>query len=407
MTDELIERGPTAKENCGRQVKSGKKVRILYVHNSADFYGASRSLLRLVKGLDRTRFEPLVMLPETGPLRALLEQCDVPVFIMPSLAIVDRFTSKISLLFSKLPASVYLLVRFIREQQIDLVHTNTGVIISPGLAAKLTGKGHIWHVRESFQEFSLVLWKLYSAYMRFVSDRIICVSNAVAGQFSARKKVCVVHNGFSLAEFAIDEHSLRQNFRGDFAINQTEFLVACIGRIKWGRKGQEFLIKSAAIARGAGKPFTVLLVGAASPGNEEHVTKLRALVEELKLHDKVVFTGELPDTRPAFAAADVVVLPSAHPEPFAGVVMEAMAMGKPVIATALGGCLDQIIPGKTGYLVSPADADALAEKISSLHDEAGTRRRMGEAGRERIRTHFNLSRMLEQIESVYFEVLTR
>jgi len=89
------------------------------------------------------------------------------------------------------------------------------------------------------------------------------------------------------------------------------------------------------------------------------------------------------------------------------VVMEAMAMGKPVIATRLGGSLDQVVDGKTGYLVPPGDPGALAEKIRVLLENRELSRLMGEAGRERIRTHFGIQRMLEKLETIYAEVLSR
>ncbi len=87
--------------------------------------------------------------------------------------------------------------------------------------------------------------------------------------------------------------------------------------------------------------------------------------------------------------------------------MEAMAMAKPVVATAVGGSLDQVVDGETGYLVPPADPSALAERILTLLQVPDLRRRMGEAGRERIRTHFDFACMVEQLAKIYGEVLAR
>jgi glycosyltransferase involved in cell wall biosynthesis len=235
----------------------------------------------------------------------------------------------------------------------------------------------------------------------------VCVSNATANQFPNREKVVVVHNGISLDEFAVDQPRLRTEFRQRFNIKETDFVVACIGRIKWKRKGQEYLVRAAAQLRDAATPFILVIVGQPWPGNEDHLERLRALVGELGLQDRVIFTGELPDARVAYAASDVLVLPSAQAEPFAGVVMEAMAMGKPVIATGLGGSLDQVVDGKTGYLVPPSDPGALAEKIRVLLENRELSRLMGEAGRERVQTHFGIQRMLEKLETIYAEVLSR
>jgi glycosyltransferase involved in cell wall biosynthesis len=381
-------------------------LRILYVHNSADIYGASRSLTRLVSGLDRRSFEPCIVLPARGPLESLLAKLNARVFFDRTLAIADRYTNRVKLLCYRFPMSVWRLYRLIRNEGIRLVHTNTAVMFSPGLAAKLAGVPHVWHVRESFDEFGR-LWTIYSAYMRAMSDKILCVSNAVADQFVDRNKVAVLHNGVSPDEFAVDQGSLRNEFRRRFSIDQTEFVVACIGRIKWKRKGQEYLIKAAAMLRDAARPVKVVVVGQPWPGNEDHLDRLNALVAELALQDRVVFTGELPDSRPAYAAADVLVLPSAQPEPFAGVVLEAMAMGKPVIATAIGGSLDQVVDGRTGFLIPPADPAALAEKIRVLMQDAGLRQAMGAAATERIRTQFAVQNLLANLERIYSQLLER
>ena len=87
--------------------------------------------------------------------------------------------------------------------------------------------------------------------------------------------------------------------------------------------------------------------------------------------------------------------------------MEAMGLRKPVVATALGGVLDQVIDGKTGFHVPAADPHALAEKIRILAGDPALRQSMGAAGAERLRTDFSITRMMERIESIYAEVLRR
>jgi glycosyltransferase involved in cell wall biosynthesis len=395
-------------EMSGNNHGAAQPLKILYVHNSADIYGASRSLTRILSNLNRDRFEPSVVLPRDGPLKTLTINLKTKVFFDSTLSIIDRYTGRFRLFCCRFPMSVWRLYRLIRKEGIDLVHTNTAVIFSPGLAAKLAGIPHVWHVRESFDEFPRRLWRLYSKYMRTLSSKIVCVSNAIANQFQDdRQKIVVLHNGFPIDEFAVDQARLRTEFRQHFHIDESEFVVACVGRIKWKRKGQEFLVQAAALLRDAGKPVRVLIVGQPWPGNEMHLEQLHDLVDKLTLKDRVIFTGELPDARPAYAASDVLALPSAQPEPFAGVVMEAMAMGKPVIATAIGGSLDQVTDGQTGYLVPPADPSALAEKIRVLVEDPNLRRRMGEAGAERVRTHFGVDRMVQVLQGIYSEVVRR
>ena len=377
--------------------------RVLYVHNSADLYGASRSLLRLLQGSDRTRFEPVVIIPEDGPLRRAVENLKVKVFVDRSLAIISRYSSWIILMFYRFPVSVRRLIKLIREENIDLVHTNTGVILSPGLAAKFAGVPHVWHMRESFREGGMWPWKIYSTYIRKVCDTIIAVSNATAAQFSDRSKVVVIHNGFSLDEFAVGSN-VRSEFRQLFDIAQNDLVTGCVGRIKWGRKGQEHLIQAAQLLRARGIASKFVVVGSPFPGNEIHLERLKQLARDLNVEDEIIFTGELTDARPAYSSMDIFILPSAYPEPFGGVVMEAMSMGLPVIATNLGGSLDQIVEGVTGFLVPPADPPALAAKIELLANNPDLRRKMGAAGRKRIAENFSLSEMVKKIETVYNDV---
>jgi glycosyltransferase involved in cell wall biosynthesis len=374
--------------------------RILYVHNSADLYGASRSLIRLLQSLDRSRFQATVILPEDGPLKTAIENLGVRVLVDSSLAIVSRYSSWIMVIGYRFPISVRRLCKFIRKENIDLVHTNTGVILGPGLAAKMTGIPHIWHMRESFRATRPRLWEIYSVYIRMVSDKILAVSNAVAAQFSDRRKVVVIHNGFSLDEFAVSSGAGGE-FRQRLGIAEKDLVVGCVGRIKWARKGQEHLIQAASLLKARGLALKYLIVGSPYPGNEIHLERLKNLVRDLNLQDEIIFAGELSDPKPAYAMMDIVVLPSAQPEPFGGVVMEAMAIGLPVIATNIGGSLDQVAEGVTGFLVPPADPSALAEKIELLANDPELRRRMGAAGRERIAKNFSLTEMVKKIETLY------
>jgi glycosyltransferase involved in cell wall biosynthesis len=380
--------------------------RILYVHNSADLYGASRSLLRLLQGSDRDRFRPTVILPEDGALREAIENLKVRVFVDPSLAIISRYSSWIVVMLYRFPVSVRRLVKIIRKENIDLVHTNTGVILSPGLAAKFAGVPHVWHMRESFREGRRWLWAIYSRYIQIVSDKIIAVSNATAAQFADRAKVVVIHNGFSLDEFAVGS-SVRTEFRQRLNIGQNDFVTGCVGRIKWGRKGQEHLIEAARLLKARGFLLKFLIVGSPFPGNEIHLERLKQLARDLSLQDQIIFAGELSDPKPAYASMDIFVLPSAYPEPFGGVVMEAMSMGLPVIATNLGGSLDQIAEGVTGFLVPPADPPALAARIELLAKDPELRRRMGAAGRERISEKFSLHEMVKKIDNIYENLLSK
>lgn len=437
--------------------------RILYVHNSADIYGASRSLLRLLPEVKQRGFDPVVVLPEDGPLRLRIEQLQlgITVHIEPGLSVIDRGAfgsfSGVARFLCGFPFSVVRLWRLIRRHHINLVHTNTGVMPSTALAACLARVPHVWHVRDSFQEFRS-LWSVYRRYITGLSRRVICVSHPIANQFPGARNVTVIHNGLPLDEFPENPAELRTKFREEYALSNA-VAVGCVGRIKFVRKGQEVLVQAIAKLKQRGFSTKGLIVGSTSTGNEEHLTRLQKLITDLGLtftstesaigsqancststrqsqtfspsgmtgqkarqsegllapaaagmnasKADVIFTGELADPKPAYAAMDVFVLPSAQPEPFGGVVLEAMAMSRPVIATAIGGSLDQVVDGKTGFLVPPGDADALAAKLEVLLQNGSLREQMGLDARRRLEECFSIDQMVEKLMAVYREALNQ
>lgn len=376
---------------------------VLFVHNSADLYGASRSLLRLVSRLPARGIEPVVILPESGPLSDGLRAVGVPVHVQSGLSVITREIYKsapsIARFLVGIPRSAAQIARVARAVRADLIHTNTGVIVSPALAARVCGVPHLWHIRDSFQEFGR-LWSVYERYIRKFSSRVVCVSSAIAAQFRDDPCVVVVNNGFPLEEFAVDRTQLRREFRLLHGFRDDEVVIGVVGRIKFRRKGQEFAVEAIKRLSDAGIRCRLAIVGGTAPGNEDHEGRLRDLIDRVGL-EGVVFTGELEDTRPAYAGIDVLVLPSAQPEPFGGVVIEGMAMGLPVVATSLGGSVDQVRHDVTGFLVPPADAAALAAALEPLVTNAHLRASMGAAGLQRMVTHFDINEMLRRLLRIY------
>lgn len=399
----------TAKLAESRDVSSSRGVMsrttriVLLVHNSADMYGASRSLLRLVSRLPALGVEPVVVLPASGPLQDALRAVGVRVHIHSGLSVITReiYRSPIALarFVGGIPRSAFQIARVARAVGADLIHTNTGVIVSPALGARVCGIPHLWHIRDSFQEFGR-LWPVYERYIRKLSSRVVCVSSAIAAQFRQDSRVVVVNNGFPLEEFAVDRTALRREFRSTYGIGSDEIVVGVVGRIKFRRKGQEYAVEAVKRLVSAGLRCRLAIIGGTAPGNEDHEERLRQLIERVGL-EGVILTGDLPDTRPAYAGIDILVLPSAQPEPFGGVVIEGMAMCLPVVATSIGGSVDQIDPGVTGYLVPPADVPALAAALEPLVTDADLRAKMGAAGFQRMASRFHIDEMLRRLIRVY------
>lgn len=382
-------------------------MKVLIVHNSADFYGASRSLLRLAGALPALGFQPHLLLPTEGPLANFARSRGLPVKIQGSLRVINRsILNPVGLIrfFAGLPAAVSETARWIRQEGFSLVHTNLGTVVSSAWSAHQAGVPHVWHIRDWFQEFG-ILWRPYARYILAFSRKVVCVSRPIAAQFPPSPKICVLHNGLDLGEFPPVTEAERAAARRKFGLGPRDQVVGNVGRIKFVRKGQEHLLRAAHILRQEGLPLRVLLAGGAAPGSEDHLPRMKALARTLGMESEVVFAGEMSDPRPAYAAMDVFVLPSAQPEPFGGVVLEAMALELPIIATNIGGSPEQVVPGITGLLVPPANPSALAQNLRDLLANPALGRRMGQAGRKRIATELSLERVAGGIAAIYREAL--
>ena len=381
-------------------------MRILFVHTPSDLYGASRSMLRLSSRLKNEGHQVYVLLIEDGPLVQELKNKNIAVITCPRFSVINRsgFKSIAGLwsIFLNFPYSIWKMIQLINQIKPDLIHTNTALIVPPGIAAKLKGVPHIWHVRESFHDFGF-FWKFYQGLMSLFSDRIVSVSKFVAGQFAEtiqRKKVVVLYNGFPQEEFRSVSAERIRAFRKQYGLGQ-ELLAGVVGRIKMIRKGQETFVKSIDLIKDKYPDAKFLLIGSPFPGNEEHLELITDLIKKLELEKCIVYTGDVQDIKAAVSALDIVVLSSGTPEPFGGVVAEAMALGKPVVGTKIGGTEEQILHERTGMLVEPNNAQNMAEALDTLLKSRTLRKRMGEMGHQRYLQHFEFSVFYKKIQSLY------
>jgi glycosyltransferase involved in cell wall biosynthesis len=386
-------------------------LRILFVHSGSDLYGASRSLLRLSSRLAQDGVGVKVVLPHEGPLVSALQEKGVMVVVHKTLPVIDRqkvssFRGILSLLYNVF-FSTFTLLRLLRQYKPHIIHTMTAVILSSGLAAKVAGVHHIWHIRESFGEFGK-LWRYYQKYILWLSEKVICVSTPIAEQFEryeSNEKIQVIHNGFPVDEFSGITADRMQEFRSKYVPPGTQYLIGVVGRIKFERKGQEVFVRAASLLRDKFPEARFLCIGSPYPGNESHLENLFKLIQELGLDGYVIYTGDVEDVKAAITALDILVLSSAQPEPFAGVVVEAMALSRAVVATCVGGSVEQVVNGVTGYLVEPGDPKSMAVGIEKLLESSHRRHSFGENGRARFLEKFEFGSFYQRIMELYRQVI--
>ena len=384
--------------------------RILYLHTTSEIGGSDVSLVRLVERLDRQRFTPVVALPSDGPLVPRLEAAGARVTVVPALW---KLTSRRGQLFLPAfalhyPTAVRSLTRLIRLEDIAIVHTNTIHNLYGGAAARRAGVPHVWHIREIVWQ-SPALRRLEIGLVRRWSTRIVVTSDAVAAMFDSPRgrpaQLVKVPNGIETDRFSPGDGA---RVRRELAVEPDQPLVATICRLDaW--KGVDVFLEAAAVVARSHPTARFAVVGGPIIGQEAYAEALKRRASALGLDHCVRFTGwrylpqEMPDVH---RALDILVLASIEPEPFGLVLLEAMATGKPVIATRPGGPAEIVEDGITGCLVPPRDAPAMAAAVRRLLDHPDEARAMGNAGRRRVIEHFGVEQYVNGIEEIYDELLS-
>ncbi len=286
--------------------------------------------------------------------------------------------------------------RFLRENKTDVLHVHWSTdIIVPGFAAL---REHVpvrvlsRHMPYPFKN-RLGTW----LYSQLLFSRIVTVSRSVRetllGCGVSPDKVEVIYHGTDVEVFARTEYP-QAEARRRLGIPDGHLGVGIVGRIA-PEKGHKFLL-DAALALGDRYPLRFVVIG-----NGPDEATLRQSAQDMGLAGKVIFTGFMDDVNNAMHGLDMVVVPSTWDEPCSAVVQQAMALSKPVIGTQVGGTPEMVQEGLTGLLVPPSNAAALADAIAALAGDAFGRRRMGEAGRERVLSLFSLDVMTDRIEELY------
>jgi len=411
-----------------------KPRKVMYVAKTARG-GSAFSLYHLVKGLDRRRYEPVVLFytQEHPYIGDKLAQSDVETITLekqrresspaPTGPVKRRdIGGWLEARFGKWAGQAYVflkacyqfvcwgvpkiwpIVRVIQQNEINLLHLNTGLHHGkPGIiAAWLTRTPCVCHVRmfDKLSHFDKV-------FARFV-DSFLYISRAVAESYITQGissvKGTVVHNAVDLSEFSIDFDVAV--VRREFGWTAQEHLVGVIGRLDWW-KGHEYFLEAMAEVAQRIPDIRGVIVGEPenTPLNREYYQKLQSLTKSLHLEDKVIFTGFRGDVPRLMSALDVVVLSSSAPEPFGRVVIEGMATGKPVVATAAGGVLDIIEDGVNGLLVPCQDSGAIADAVLGLLSDREQARQIGLAARRRVEEKFTVQSQVAAIQRIYDALL--
>lgn len=389
---------------------------VLYIAHSANLYGGELCLFNLVSKLDRSRFQPVVVLPKNGPLKQKLEDAHVTVEVIPSITAWLTKRQGIQRLLHFLAVvplilfSVWRLHQIIARYQADLIHTNSLVIIDGALAARLTGLPHVWHARELLVPQTVFNFlfgpSVALSIINYLSDQIIAISAGIRQVFCQQvdcSKVRVVYDGIPIEEFQKTGSGV--SIRSQFGFSRDTFLVGEIGMVT-GIKGYEELVKAASIVRQTISNVKFIGIGGNLKSDLTYQHKLLELINNLNLQDVFILTGYRHDVAEILSELDLLVLPS-HSEGFGLVLVEAMAAGKPVIGTKVGGIPEIIEDGITGFLIPPHSPDKLAQAIIKILENPDLAHNMGSRGRQKAEIQFNLQQSINEIQKIYEQILDK
>lgn len=229
--------------------------------------------------------------------------------------------------------------------------------------------------------------------------KVFAVSQALADALADNgiTNVAVLRNGIDLGDWQINDTAAVERFRRRHGLSGRKVLLFS-GRIS-GAKGINQILAGLARVVERVRNTTLVIAGGAEGG----MAAYRELPQKFGVFGHVVFAGPLtaPDMITAYRACDAVVAPSVCFDSFPSVNLEAMAAGKPVVATSFGGSREAVVDGQTGYIVNPYDVAALSDRIIRLLAEPALAARLGTAGRRRVEQEFSVARWLDQLETWY------
>ncbi|WP_337290584.1 glycosyltransferase [Candidatus Methylomirabilis sp.] len=375
-----------------------RRIRVLHIADTADRGGGETYLFLLAARLPSDRYAFSVLCPSEGLLPQRLRKIGIPVvpFAIP------RLLS---------PAALVRLLRLLQQHKPDIIQSHGA---RPNFYAALAGRWAgvpviVSTIHNSLYDYPISsmrrsLYLLGERLTFALSDQILCVANALAQDLIGRSgrdpaKIQVIRNGVDLEAFdpkTIDGSTVRR----EFGLEKDSPLIGIVGRMT-PQKGYHDLLTALVHIRAAVPTVKALIVGD-GPLRAE----LMQYAKAQHLEECCIFAGMREDIPVLIAALNVVALPSLS-EGLPFVLLEAMAMGKPVVATRVNGVSEVVEDGVTALLVPPQAPQMLARAVIALLVNKELGNRLGEVARQHVERHFSLALMIQRVERLYEKLLVQ
>lgn len=376
-------------------------VNIIYAHRWGRVMGGGEIWLNtLCRRLDSALFTPHVAVHYREALANTLSAQGVPVYTFPVQHLQLRPVIRSPLASGAVLYSGWRLFRAAKRLDAKLIHAFSLEAAQPGIiAARLANIPIVVSVlnsgpfvREDKLVFSLVDATIVNAYSILRDIRAAGLKHT---------EVHVIPLGIDTARFVA---ATGQGIRAEFQLATSDPLIGMVGNIEH-RKGYDILIRAASDLVRAYPHVKFLLVGADNSEGGSETRRLQQMIGDLGLTQHFIFMGARPDVPAVLAAIDIFVLCS-RAEGLSVAMVEAMAAGKPVIVTPVGGTAEAVQHGFNGLLIPPEDPAALADGLHDLLADPERARQMGHAGRDLVIQRFDAEACVRQTEAVYRQLLT-
>jgi glycosyltransferase involved in cell wall biosynthesis len=374
-----------------------RRIRIVYCLDSMNVGGTELNAIRTAERLDRDRFDLTVtaLRPE-GPLAERYEAAGVPVFSFPIPSLYGPAAVRQGLRFA----------RFLRERRVDIVHSHDQYNnVFASIWARAAGTPVVIASRRWWQSLQSRKQRASNALGYRFAHYVLANSPSVArllreGDHVSRRRILLVSNFVDEDAFTPPTAAERAAALAGIAIPEGAITIGVVANLH-PPKDQASLLRAVAALTPRWPQLHVVLVG-----RGECLEMLGGLARELAIGDRVHFAGYRSNRPNLNFFFDISVLCSLS-EGFPNTIIEAMAAGRPVIATSVGGIPDAVEDGETGLLVPTSSPDRLAAAVAALAGDPARRRAMGALGRARARERYHAARVIPSLERLYEELLGR
>ena len=376
------------------------ELRIVHVHTLPVVSGSGINTLLTMQGSQKCGARVGLAAAPGGSLEDLVRQSDMEFFP------IRHFVSELAP--SKDLHALWQLDRLMARERFDIVHTHNSKAGFLGRLAVRLNRGpvliHTVHGFAFHDEESLLCRRMFVLLERMAArwcHQMIVIFQpmmdwAEQENIASREQLVKIYSGIQVEEFR--DQPASPELRQKFGIQPDQTVMGLVSKL-WKGKGHEVLIEAVSLLVERGFQIKLLIVG-----EETLELELKKKVQQQGLQDVVVFTGFWSNVPEITAILDIFVLPSFY-EGMGRVVLEAMAAGKPVVASGVGGLTELVKDEVTGYLVPAGDVEALAERLEKLISDPDLRRRMGEQGARHVQMKHSSTTMVEMIHQVYQQQL--